>query len=80
MTEYSKYNLVYRLQKWMDSVPGQTFLNYPIGSFYLVILGTLFKFDTPSGANIVFVYGYGNRSLHDSLFLLWPSFRLNERL
>ena len=28
MTEYSKYNIVYRLQKWIDSVPGQTFLNY----------------------------------------------------
>ena len=28
MGEYSKFNIVYRLQKWMDSVPGQTFLNY----------------------------------------------------
>ena len=28
MTVYSKYNIVYHLQKWMDSVPGQTFLNY----------------------------------------------------
>ena len=28
MTTYSKLNIVYRLQKWMDSVPGQTFLNY----------------------------------------------------
>ena len=28
MTKYSKLNSVYRLQKWMDSVPGQTFLNY----------------------------------------------------
>ena len=28
MGDYSKFNLVYRLQKWMDSVPGQTFLNY----------------------------------------------------
>ena len=28
MTRYSKYNFVYRMQKWMDSVPGQTFLNY----------------------------------------------------
>ena len=28
MTKYSKYNIVYHLQKWMDSVPGQTFLNY----------------------------------------------------
>ena len=28
MTTYSKLNFIYRLQKWMDSVPGQTFLNY----------------------------------------------------
>ena len=28
MGEYSKFNIVYHLQKWMDSVPGQTFLNY----------------------------------------------------
>lgn len=28
MTIYSKYNIIYRLQKWMDSVAGQTFLNY----------------------------------------------------
>ena len=27
MSDYSKINIVYRLQKWMDSVPGQTFLN-----------------------------------------------------
>lgn len=36
MGEYSKFNIVYRLQKWMDSVPGQTFLNYAYswGSLY----------------------------------------------
>ena len=28
MSNYSKYNIVYRLQKWMDTVAGQTFLNY----------------------------------------------------
>ena len=28
MTKYRKLNIVYRMQKWMDSVPGQTFLNY----------------------------------------------------
>ena len=28
MSNYSKYNVIYRLQTWMDSVPGQTFLNY----------------------------------------------------
>ena len=44
MTKYSKLNVVYRLQKWMDSVPGQTFLNYAYSwGASIVILGTLFK-------------------------------------
>ena len=43
MTTYSKYNIVYRLQKLMDSVPGQTFLNYAYRwGASIVILGTLF--------------------------------------
>ena len=49
MAEYSKYNIVYRLQKWMDSVPGQTFLNY----------GTLFKLTHLPGANIMLFIGMG---------------------
>ena len=44
MAEYSKYNIVYRLQKWMDSVPGQTFLNYAYSwGASIVIFGTLCK-------------------------------------
>ena len=44
MTIYSKINIIYRLQKWMDSVPGQTFLNYAYSwGASIVILGTLFK-------------------------------------
>ena len=44
MTIYSKINIIYRLQKWMDSVPGQTFLNYAYSwGASVVILGTLFK-------------------------------------
>ena len=44
MTEYSKLNVIYRLQKWLDSVPGQTFLNYAYSwGAAIVILGTLFK-------------------------------------
>ena len=43
MGDYSKYNIVYRLQKWMDSVPGQTFLNYAYSwGASIVIAGTLF--------------------------------------
>ena len=44
MSYYSKFNIVYRLQKWMDSVPGQTFLNYAYSwGASIVIAGTLFK-------------------------------------
>ena len=54
MTEYSKFNMVYRLQKWMDSVPGQTFLNYAYSwGASVVILGTLFKLTHLPGANLM---------------------------
>ena len=44
MTRYSKLNIVYRLQKWMDSVPGQTFLNYAYSwGASIVVLGALLK-------------------------------------
>ncbi len=60
MTVYSKYNLVYRLQKWMDSVPGQTFLNYAYSwGASVVILGTLFKLTHLAGANIALFLGMG---------------------
>ena len=43
MGEYSKFNIVYRLQRWMDSVPGQTFLNYAYSwGASVVIAGALF--------------------------------------
>ena len=60
MTEYSKYNIVYRLQKWLDSVPGQTFLNYAYSwGASIVILGTLFKLTHLPGANIMLYLGMG---------------------
>ena len=60
MAEYSKYNIVYRLQKWMDSVPGQTFLNYAYSwGASIVILGTLFKLTHLPGANIMLFIGMG---------------------
>lgn len=60
MTEYSKFNLVYRLQKWMDSVPGQTFLNYAYSwGASVVILGTLFKLTHLPGANLMLYLGMG---------------------
>ena len=60
MTEYSKFNMVYRLQKWMDSVPGQTFLNYAYSwGASIVILGTLFKLTHLPGANVMLFLGMG---------------------
>ena len=60
MTQYSKYNFVYRLQKWMDSVPGQTFLNYGYSwGASVVILGALFKLTHLPGANIMLYFGMG---------------------
>ena len=60
MSNYSKYNIVYRLQKWIDSVPGQTFLNYAYSwGAAIVILGTLFKLTHLPGANIMLFIGMG---------------------
>ena len=60
MTTYSKLNFVYRLQKWMDSVAGQTFLNYAYSwGASIVILGTLFKLTHLPGANFFLFLGMG---------------------
>lgn len=60
MGDYSKFNIVYRLQKWMDSVPGQTFLNYAYSwGASIVILGTLFKLTHLPGANLMLFLGMG---------------------
>ena len=60
MTVYRKFNIVYHLQKWMDSVPGQTFLNYAYSwGASVVILGTLFKLTHLPGANIMLFAGMG---------------------
>ncbi len=60
MPKYSKYNIVYRLQKWMDSVSGQTFMNYAYSwGASIVILGTLFKLTHLPGANLMLFLGMG---------------------
>lgn len=60
MSVYSKYNLVYRLQKWMDTVAGQTFLNYTYSwGASVVILGALFKLTHLPGANVMLFIGMG---------------------
>lgn len=48
------------MQKWMDSVPGQTFMNYAYSwGAAVVILGTLFKLTHLPGANIMLFIGMG---------------------
>ena len=60
MTNYSKFNIIYRLQKWLDSVPGQTFMNYAYSwGASIVILGTLFKLTHLPGANLMLFIGMG---------------------
>ncbi|MCI7051330.1 MAG: gliding motility protein GldL, partial [Bacteroidales bacterium] len=55
-----KINFVVRLQHWMDSVPGQTFLNYAYSwGASIVILGTLFKLTHLPGGNFMLFVGMG---------------------
>ena len=56
----SKINIVVRLQHWMDSVPGQTFLNYAYSwGASIVILGALFKLTHIPGSNFMLFVGMG---------------------
>lgn len=55
-----KINFVVRLQHWMDSVPGQTFLNYAYSwGASIVILGALFKLTHLPGGNFMLFIGMG---------------------
>lgn len=60
MSHYSKFNIIYRLQKWLDSVAGQTFMNYAYSwGASIVILGALFKLTHLPGANFWLFLGMG---------------------
>ncbi len=64
MTVYSKWNMIYRMQRWMDSVAGQTFLNYAYSwGAAIVILGTLFKLTHLPYANLFLYLGMGTEVL-----------------
>lgn len=55
-----KIKLVVRLQHWMDSVPGQTFLNYAYSwGASIVILGALFKLTYLPGGDLMLFIGMG---------------------
>ena len=58
--KYSRFNIIYLLQKWIDSVAGQTFLNYAYSwGASVVILGTLFKLTHLPYADIMLYVGMG---------------------
>ena len=60
----SKVNLVGRLQNWMDSISGQTFLNYAYSwGASIVILGALFKLTHMPLANLMLYIGMGTEVL-----------------
>ena len=55
---------MYRLQKWLDTVEGQTFLNYAYSwGASIVILGALFKLTHLPLANIMLFLGMGTEVL-----------------
>jgi len=57
-------NIVTRLQHWMDSVPGQTFLNYAYSwGAAIVILGALFKLTHLKGGNLMLFLGMGTEAV-----------------
>lgn len=59
----SKFNPVARLQRWMDSIPGQTFLNYAYSwGASIVILGALFKLTHLPGGNLMLFIGMGTEA------------------
>lgn len=56
----NRRNLISRLQHWMDSIPGQMFMNYAYSwGAAIVILGTLFKLTHIPGANAMLFIGMG---------------------
>lgn len=55
-----KLNLIEIIQKWMDTMAGQTFMNYAYSwGAAIVILGTLFKLTHLPGANLMLFIGMG---------------------
>ena len=58
-----KLNPVTRMQHWIDSVPGQTFLNYAYSwGASVVILGALFKLTHLPGGNLMLFLGMGTEA------------------
>ena len=57
-------NIIVRIQNWIESVAGQTFLNYAYSwGAAIVILGALFKLTHIPGANAMLFIGMGTEVL-----------------
>lgn len=69
--------IIYKIQKWMDTMAGQTFMQYAYSwGAAIVILGTLFKLTHLPGANLMLFVGMGTEVL---VFILSGFERVTEK-
>ena len=69
--------IIYKIQKWMDTMAGQTFMQYAYSwGAAVVILGTLFKLTHLPGANVMLFLGMGTEVL---VFVLSGFERVTEK-
>ena len=60
----ARNNIIAKLQRWMDSKPGQMFLNYAYSwGASIVILGALFKITHIDGADFMLFLGMGTEGI-----------------
>lgn len=73
-----KLNFIDVIQKWMDTLAGQTFMNYAYSwGAAIVILGTLFKLTHLPGANLMLFIGMGTEVF---VFIVAGFERVTERV
>jgi gliding motility-associated protein GldL len=69
--------IIYKIQKWMDTMAGQTFMQYAYSwGAAIVILGTLFKLTHLPGANLMLFIGMGTEVF---VFILSGFERVTEK-
>lgn len=69
--------IIYKIQKWMDTMAGQTFMQYAYSwGAAIVILGTLFKLTHLPGANLMLFVGMGTEVM---VFVLSGFERVTEK-
>ncbi len=74
----SNLNPISRIQKWMDTLAGQTFMNYAYSwGAAVVILGTLFKLLHLNGANLMLCIGMGTEVF---VFIISGFERMTEKV